>query len=114
MTLEEWKDEMAERFTGRFAVVASEVQNRVRHDTRTDVDGNPCCPITAYAFEDDDDFVDASNRCADLAGIGLGLDPDDVGTIMDAADDVLTGSDRTRELRRWMDAVLVHGTVYEA
>lgn len=111
MTLEEWKGQMAERFTGRFDITAG---GKVRHDTRTDIDDSRCCPIIAFAFEDDDDFVDASNRCADLAGIGLGLDPDDVGEIMDAADGDYGPARGPLPLREWMEAVLVHGKVVDA
>ena len=110
MTLEEWKEQMAERFTGRFDITTG---GRVRHDTRTDVDNARCCPIIAFAF-DDDDFVDASNRCADLAGIALGLDPDDVGKIMDAADGDYGPASGPVPLRKWMETVLVHGKAVDA
>ena len=116
MTLQEWKDQMAERFTGRFTLVEMEEVHvkRVRHATRLDVDGKPCCPIVAFSFDEDDDYTDCSNRCADLLGIAHGLSPEDVERIMDASDGSCDAHDGTKDLRAWMDAVLVHGRVYEA
>ena len=114
MTLQEWKDQMAKRFTGKFMRTGATVQD-IRHKTLKDVDGEGCCPIIAFGFEDGMEFYDASNRCADTAGIGLGLAPDDVGVIMDASDhlSIHLGKD-SRELRQWMLHVLVHGKAVEA
>ena len=110
LSLVEWRRQMAEAFAGRFYENAD---GAIRHDTRKDVDGAACRPIIAFAFVPGEEFTDMSNRCADLLGIAVGLDPENVNAIMDAADD-LAGNASSAELRRWMKAVLVHGKVYEA
>ena len=111
MTLKEWKGQMAERFAGQFTILPGD-GDAIRHKTLDDVDGTRCCPIIAFGFEDGMEFYDASNRCADTAGIGLGLDPNDVGLIMDASDYVEIPD--AVPLRQWMLDVLVHGKAVAA
>jgi len=109
MSLQEWKDQMQEQFMGAFVI--EQPSHLIRHATREDGQGHKCCPIIAFAFDENDDFYDAENVCAEFVGCGLGLDPDAVEAIMDASD----GRGRDHEdLREWMEAVLVHGRVYEA
>lgn len=116
MTLKQWKQKAAERFAGRFYITGG--FRLIRHDTRTDTKGRPCCPLIAFSFSDEDmaRFYDADNDCAEIAGVGLGLDPVAVSRIMSAADDSLEcGIDSgAAELRQWMEAVLVHGKAVDA
>ena len=110
MTLQEWKDQMAERFTGKFMRTGGST-TEIRHKTLEDVDGEGCCPIIALEFESNTESHDASNSRAEMVGIGLGLDPKDVEMILDASDYLsgeltTTGSRDSRYLRYWMLAVL--------
>ena len=109
MTLDEWKERMARDQAGDFDIEAGGV---IRHDKLQEEDGHYCCPIIACAVAEEDmgKYVDASNACAEFVGIGLGLDPDDVGAIMDAADGRANRSGAEGiALRDWMEEVLVHG-----
>lgn len=121
MTLEEWKEAMEERLAGQFEIVSIGIMAKVlviRHREWTEEDGNQCCPLIAFAFPDPDGskgVYDGSNACAEFVGIGIGLDPDDVAVVMDAADDRACLSGRKgEELREWMEEVLVHGEDVDA